>query len=132
VLPSILPDDTSADPRAYVRIADTVRQWLDEGILKPGDKVRISDLAQNYCVARQTVAKGLHLLAGEGRLKRFPGFGYAVQHASAEQPGLAAAGHPCSGGPAVITVDGTRAEPGRARPGSTAGTSETRRPCPAG
>jgi DNA-binding GntR family transcriptional regulator len=62
-----------------VRIADTVRQWLDDGTLKPGDKVTITDLAENYRVTRQTAAKGLHVLAGEGRLKRFPGFGYAVQ-----------------------------------------------------
>jgi len=79
VLPSTTPHGSSADPRAYVQIADTVRHWLDEGMLKPGDKVTIADLAGNYGVNRQTAAKGLQVLAGEGRLKRFPGFGYAVQ-----------------------------------------------------
>jgi DNA-binding GntR family transcriptional regulator len=73
------PHGNSADPRAYVHIADTVRHWLDEGMLNPGDKVTIADLAENYGVNRRTATKGLHILAGEGRLKRFPGFGYAVQ-----------------------------------------------------
>lgn len=88
MLPSILPDDTSADPRAYVRIADTVRHWLDAGMLRPGDKVTITSLAESYRVTRQTAAKGLHVLAGEGRLRRFPGFGYAVQVTGATQPAL--------------------------------------------
>ena len=86
MLPSTIAQGSSAGPRAYAQIADTIGHWLDEGTLKPGDKVTITDLAEDYRVNRRTAARGLHVLAGEGRLRRFPGFGYAVQDASAARP----------------------------------------------
>jgi DNA-binding GntR family transcriptional regulator len=81
-----------------VQIAATVRQWLDDGTFNPGDKVTITDLAERYGVSRGTAARGLHILEGEGRLRRFPGFGYAVQDTrSATGPGAAACDGPTPG-----------------------------------
>jgi DNA-binding GntR family transcriptional regulator len=86
VLPSTLPRSASPDPRAYMQIAAAVRQRLDGGTLQPGDKVTITDLAESHGVSRQTAARGLRVLEDEGRLRRFPGFGYAVQATSATEP----------------------------------------------
>jgi GntR family transcriptional regulator len=67
------------DPRAYVRIADSVRQEITAGRLQPGQPVpSITTLSQEYGVARQTAAKALRLLESEGLVYRVPGLGYYV------------------------------------------------------
>ena len=68
-----------ADPRSYMKIAESVRRMINTGDLKPGDPVPIGDLSNEHGMARQTVSKGLALLCEEGRLKRWPGHGYIVQ-----------------------------------------------------
>lgn len=67
------------DPRAYVRIADQVRQQITTGRLEPGQPVpSITTLTQDHGVARQTAAKALRLLESEGLVHRIPGLGYYV------------------------------------------------------
>jgi DNA-binding GntR family transcriptional regulator len=67
------------DPRAYVRIADQVRQQITAGRLKVGQPVpSITTLTQDHGVARQTAAKALQLLESEGLVYRVPGLGYYV------------------------------------------------------
>ena len=67
------------DPRAYVRIADSVRQEITTGRLQPGQPVpSITTLTQEHEVARQTAAKALRLLESEGLVYRVPGLGYYV------------------------------------------------------
>ena len=67
------------DPRAYVRIADQVRQQITAGRLEPGQPVpSITTLTQDHGVARQTAAKALRLLESEGLVHRIPGLGYYV------------------------------------------------------
>lgn len=67
------------DPRAYVRIADQVRQQITAGLLQPGQPVpSITTLTQDHGVARQTAAKALRLLESEGLVHRIPGLGYYV------------------------------------------------------
>jgi DNA-binding GntR family transcriptional regulator len=67
------------DPRAYVRIADQVRQQITAGRLKSGQPVpSITTLTQDHGVARQTAAKALRLLESEGLVYRVPGLGYYV------------------------------------------------------
>ena len=71
------------DPRAYVRIADQVRQQITAGRLKPGQPVpSITTLTQDHGVARQTAAKALRLLESEGLVHRIPGLGYYVSEHS--------------------------------------------------
>jgi DNA-binding GntR family transcriptional regulator len=65
------------DPRAYVRIADLLRQRITAGQIKAGQPVpSITALTQDHGVARQTAAKALQMLESEGLVYRVPGLGY--------------------------------------------------------
>lgn len=67
------------DPRAYVRIANQVRQQISDGSLQPGMPVpSITTLSQEHGTARLTAAKALRLLESEGLVTRIPGLGYYV------------------------------------------------------
>lgn len=71
-----MPDD----PRAYVRLANQLRQQITDGQLQPGQPTpSITSLTQDHGVARQTAAKALHLLETEGLVYRVPGLGYYVR-----------------------------------------------------
>lgn len=70
---------TTADPRAYVRIAAAIRAQIQDGTLPPGNPTpSITTLVQQYGVARQTAAKALHVLVDAGLVTRVPGLGYYV------------------------------------------------------
>jgi DNA-binding GntR family transcriptional regulator len=70
---------TTEDPRAYVRIADGLRERITSGELAPGMPMpSITTLSQEYGVARQTAAKALRMLETEGLVRRIPGLGYYV------------------------------------------------------
>lgn len=67
------------DPRRYVQIAAAIRGMVSDGELRPGDPApSITTLTQDHGVARQTAAKALRLLEGEGLLEKWPGLGYFV------------------------------------------------------
>jgi GntR family transcriptional regulator, transcriptional repressor for pyruvate dehydrogenase complex len=72
------------DPRIYVRIADQVRRMVLDGTLASGQPVPlVKYLAQSWNTDRHTAAKALHLLAGEGLIRRYPGpAGYRVIYRS--------------------------------------------------
>jgi GntR family transcriptional regulator len=67
------------DPRKYMQVAAAVRAAIAEGELTAGDQVPIAGLVTEHRVARQTAARALSLVAGEGILRRFPGHGYIVR-----------------------------------------------------
>ena len=70
---------TTPDPRAYVRVANQLRQQITDGALRPGEPTpSITTLAQDHGIARQTAAKALRLLESEGLVTRIPGLGYYV------------------------------------------------------
>jgi DNA-binding GntR family transcriptional regulator len=70
---------TTEDPRAYVRIADGLRERITSGELAPGMPMpSITTLSQEHGVARQTAAKALRTLETEGLVRRVPGLGYYV------------------------------------------------------
>jgi DNA-binding GntR family transcriptional regulator len=64
-----------------MQVAAAVQAAIAAGRLTVRDPVLIADLAAEHHAARQTVAKALALLEDEGLVKRFPGYGYAVQPA---------------------------------------------------
>ena len=79
--------------RLWEQVACLLRQRLDDGTLKPGGLVVIGDVLREYGLkTRQTASRALRLLEGEGRLKRFPGYGYMVQ----ASPGQERQGKPTS------------------------------------
>ena len=71
-------------PWLWEQVAYSLRQRLDDGTLKPGDLVTIANLRREHSLkTRQTAGRALRLLEREGWLKRFPGYGYVVQHPQA-------------------------------------------------
>jgi DNA-binding GntR family transcriptional regulator len=67
------------DPRAYVRLANLLRQQISDGTLGPGQPTpSITTLTQEHGIARQTAAKALRVLEAEGLVYRVPGLGYYV------------------------------------------------------
>jgi GntR family transcriptional regulator len=69
----------SDDPRAYVRLANLLRQQIDNSTLRPGQPTpSITTLTQEHGIARQTAAKALRVLESEGLVYRVPGLGYYV------------------------------------------------------
>jgi DNA-binding GntR family transcriptional regulator len=70
------------DPPRYVLIAEDLRAQIEDGKFKAGELLApIAELAEQYDVTRQTVAKALRLLEGEGRTARYPGIGWVVDGA---------------------------------------------------
>jgi DNA-binding GntR family transcriptional regulator len=68
-----------SDPRAYIRLAELLRGRIESGELAPGQPApSITTLTQEHGMARETAAKALRLLEGEGLLVRYPGLGYYV------------------------------------------------------
>jgi DNA-binding GntR family transcriptional regulator len=75
----MITDADQEDPRAYMRVAGRVRQQIIDGSLSSGQPApSIASLSGRYGLARQTCAKGLRVLEGEGLLRRIPGLGYYV------------------------------------------------------
>ena len=69
----------SDDPRAYVRLANLLRQQISNGTLRRGQSTpSITTLTQEHGIARQTAAKALRVLESEGLVYRVPGLGYYV------------------------------------------------------
>ena len=70
---------TTPDPRAYIRLANLLREQIADGTLQPGQPTpSVTTLTQQHGVARQTAAKALRLLEAEGLVTRIPGLGYYV------------------------------------------------------
>lgn len=75
----VMPFCGEDDPRKYVRLAAQLRSQINDGTSKPGKPPpSITTLSQHYGLARQTCAKALRMLEGEGLLTRVPGLGYYV------------------------------------------------------
>jgi GntR family transcriptional regulator len=71
------------DPRAYVRLANLLRQQISDGELRAGQPTpSITTLTQEHGIARQTAAKALRVLETEGLVYRVPGLGYYVRGAA--------------------------------------------------
>jgi GntR family transcriptional regulator len=79
-----MPNDTGAtpepdDPTKYKRLAATIRKEISDGTYERGKPVpTITELTRDLGWARQTCARALALLAGEGLLTRYDGLGYHV------------------------------------------------------
>jgi GntR family transcriptional regulator len=68
------------DPRpAYLQVADELRDSIDSGGVKPGERLPSGrDLARRYGVAPMTVSHALDVLRGEGLVEAYQGRGVFV------------------------------------------------------
>lgn len=66
------------DPRKWVQVADYLRTQIDGGQLKPDTRVTVMKLARERGVSKKTATTAVRALTDEGRLRRFPGYGYVV------------------------------------------------------
>jgi GntR family transcriptional regulator, histidine utilization repressor len=76
------------DPRAYMRLAASLRKQIRDGTWKPGDHVpSIAVLSEETGHSRQTAGRAVQVLEREGLLMRTPGLGYFVCQADADPEG---------------------------------------------
>lgn len=69
----------SIEHRRYLRIAEVLREQIEDGRLKLGDKVPTRQLlAAEHGVHPVTVTRSLQALEVEGLIWRCPGLGYYV------------------------------------------------------
>ena len=66
------------DPRLWVQITADLRGKLANGAIAAGDPLSITQLSEEWGSSRQTVAKALRALEGDGLIRRYPGVGYYV------------------------------------------------------
>lgn len=76
---------TAPTPR-YQAIVDHIRGLIDDGTLKPGDRLLAErDLSESFGVSRISVRKALAVLAGKGLIDVTPRHGAYVREISTEQ-----------------------------------------------
>src|ERR1700728_3459217 len=67
------------DPRAYMRVAQGLREKIEDGRLKPGDPMpSINQICAETARSRQTVGKVLRFLERERLIMRVHGLPYHV------------------------------------------------------
>ena len=67
------------DPRAWIRVYETVRGRIADGTYPAGSPLPVGlDLAGEFDTSRDTVQKAVQRLEAEGLLVRYPGLGYYV------------------------------------------------------
>jgi DNA-binding GntR family transcriptional regulator len=75
-----VPVDYDSDTPPYQQIADELRGRIERGELQPGQRLpSITQLSQEYGVARVTSVKALKVLADEGLIVSRPGWGNFVR-----------------------------------------------------
>lgn len=68
-----------------LQVADAVREQIEAGILRPGDKLPVrAELADEHQTHIATVGQGLQILEAQGLIWHCPGLGYYVSQAPAK------------------------------------------------
>lgn len=74
-----IKDSTPAPMKLYVSFAARIRAMIDEGVLRPGDKIfSVRQASQKYGLSISTVLRGYLLLEQEGIISSHPQSGYYV------------------------------------------------------
>ncbi|MDA5194406.1 GntR family transcriptional regulator [Govanella unica] len=61
------------------RVHKTLMESLDEGILKPGQRIKAAELAKRLGLSRAPVREALHVLAGQGLVELLPDKGAVMR-----------------------------------------------------
>ncbi len=76
---AVIKDSTPAPMKLYVSFAARIRAMIDEGVLRPGDKIfSVRQASQKYGLSISTVLRGYLLLEQEGIISSHPQSGYYV------------------------------------------------------
>lgn len=51
---------------------------VEDGTLRPGDRLNIGLLADSHKTSRPTIAHALRVLEADGKVSRYPGIGWTV------------------------------------------------------
>lgn len=70
----------TSDPRKYVQIADNLETQIVAGLLEPGEVVTVSELVEEFRVARQTARQALRLIEEKGLVAGCGTTGFVVTH----------------------------------------------------
>ena len=74
------------DPRRYLRLANELQARIEDGQIKPGDRLSIRALAAQSGYCPGTVSHALKVLEDCGRVRRHPGSRYVVTGDSTDLP----------------------------------------------
>lgn len=66
-------DMPDAPKSAKIRVYETLRDWIIDGTLQPGEKILDSELSAYFSVSRTPVREAIQLLADQKLLEVFPG-----------------------------------------------------------
>lgn len=66
------------DPRKYVQIANDMLRQIIDGLLEPGDVVTITELTEDYKVARQTARRAIKEIEARGLIVGYGTAGFVV------------------------------------------------------
>ncbi len=71
--------DGSTRTTLVQRMHEILLQSLDEGVLKPGQRIKAAELAKRLGVSRAPVREALHVLAGQGLVELLPDKGAVMR-----------------------------------------------------
>lgn len=74
--------DGSAKTTLVQRVHQTLMEGLDEGIVRPGQRIKAAELAKRLGVSRAPVREALHILAGQGLVELLPDKGAVMRDLS--------------------------------------------------
>lgn len=74
--------DGSTKTTLVQRVHEMLMQSLDEGILRPGQRIKAAELAKRLGVSRAPVREALHILAGQGLVELLPDKGAIMRELS--------------------------------------------------
>ncbi|MCL6517114.1 GntR family transcriptional regulator [Alicyclobacillus sp.] len=78
-------DNRTSAPKLYARIADFIRAEIEQGRLRPGDRLPpLADLAERFQCSRATVREALGTLRGQGLVEFRHGDGTFVRTVSVD------------------------------------------------
>lgn len=71
--------DGSTRTSLVQRVHETLLEGLDDGVLKPGQRIKAAELAKRLGVSRAPVREALHVLAGQGLVELLPDKGAVMR-----------------------------------------------------
>lgn len=81
--PKLLADGSTKTTLVQL-VHETLMQSLDEGVLRPGQRIKAAELAKRLGLSRAPVREALHVLAGQGLVELLPDKGAVMRELTLE------------------------------------------------